>query len=102
MTVGDRDGPAIGREAALVAVERERSEAVDMVRGHSGHIVRGNGGRGATSGAECVQAPRGPAAVTFDRPRAAEFPRSGGLGGRSAAGGRPAAAFGRRSATIFR
>jgi hypothetical protein len=46
VAVGDRDGPAIGGEASLVAVEGERSEAVDVVRGYSGHIVRVNGGRG--------------------------------------------------------
>jgi hypothetical protein len=68
VAVGDRDGPAIGGEAALVAVEGERSEAVDVVRGHSGHIVRVNGGRRATSGAESVQAPRGGTEATSGRP----------------------------------
>jgi hypothetical protein len=54
VAVGDRNGPAIGGAASLVAVEGELFEAVDVVRGHSGHIVPVNGGRRATSGSQKV------------------------------------------------
>ena len=76
MAVGNRDGPAIGREAALVAVDANGPKRSMWFAATAGTLSAQTVGGRRSGGVEHVQARRrfiGGAEVTSGRRRAAEF-----------------------------